>query len=563
MTTTIPKTQTYADLMVRALHQMGVRHAFGVPGGAVEPAYDALHRAQVRGDIRFTTTRHEAAAVSMAEGVTRATGMPAISCGTTGPGAMNMITAAASAAAECQPVILLTAQAALPRQARGALQDCSDSACDTVALFRGVCKFSSAVTHSAQLLPKLRQALTLAMSEPRGPVHLSLPPDIMKAPACATALAKLADDVSTWVLEPAETRLGTGQATRLTSHFAASVRPVVVLGEEARPHAKAIMAFVEQQGWPVVSTPGGHGWFPTAHPLYYGELGLGGHDAARELVAQADAVLVLGSYFRDLCMSATPAMYLPKVLHVAPSSKAVQGTTESVRIVHVGIPAALEALGATAPRMAPAVHARPSLSALPNTSHLDFSTAAVALPRVLADLRPQTTVLDAGNAWCWASHYLAFGDGNEAIRSAAFGQMAWAIPAAMGYALASPDKRVVAVTGDGSWLMCSAELTTAVQERIPAVFVVLKDGNLGMVMHGQRMGGAEPAGFELPPVDYVALANAMGADALRVACTDDLGAVRDWAARTDHTKPLLIELVIDPEFAPPMQERIKQLQGAV
>jgi acetolactate synthase I/II/III large subunit len=547
-----------ADLFVKALSGT-VDLAFGVPGGAIEPLYDALHRAEQRGEMRLITTRHESAAVTMAEGAFRASGRLALCCATTGPGALNMVTALASALEECKPVLAVTAQTAQARFGRGALQDSSDVGIDTTAVLAKVCKYSTTVTHPAQLLPKLRQALAHAMSAPRGPVHLSVPADVFKAPideqliaAQLAAISRVEDSVG------APLQLRPSQLAQLATHFERAQRPVLVLGEEATEEMPSILQFLARMNWPVVTTAAGHGAIDTDHPCYRGVVGFAGHSTAAATVAGADAVLVLGSHYRDLCVAATPALLDGRAMHIAPTSKSFAATVEGTLAIQACIASALAVVGAAAAPQAllQRVDVRPVLGELP------FPAPPAALNAVMNALAlPLRGFFDAGNAWSWSLHYLPANEQLESIRAMGLGQMAWAIPAAIGAAVADHDTRSVCVTGDGSWLMCSHELSVAVQQRIPVVFVILNDCQLGMVKHGQAMGGAEPAGFHLPAVDFSQLARAQGAVAIRVSTRDDLSALSE-RLREAAGGPVVIELMVDPDFAPPMAERVRQLKEA-
>jgi acetolactate synthase-1/2/3 large subunit len=136
--------------------------------------------------------------------------------------------------------------------------------------------------------------------------------------------------------------------------------------------------------------------------------------------------------------------------------------------------------------------------------------------------------------------------------------MTWAIGASVGSALGSPASPTICITGDGSFLMSGQELTVAVAEKLPVVFVILNDSALGMVMHGQRLGGAEPVGFELPPVDFAQVARAMGAEAETVRNVEELTAL-DFTDICRREGPTLLDVYIDPEEVPPMGARMKTL----
>jgi len=167
-------------------------------------------------------------------------------------------------------------------------------------------------------------------------------------------------------------------------------------------------------------------------------------------------------------------------------------------------------------------------------------------------------IIDAGNSWAWSLHYLLPKSQGLYRNAMGFGAMGWAIGASVGTAFGCPATPVVCLTGDGSWLMSGQELTVAVAEKLPVIFVVLNDGALGMVKHGQRLGGAEPVAFELPPVDYAQMAHAMGAAGEDIAAVTDLERL-DFEAICRRAGPTLLNIRIDPEEVPPMGLRMKTL----
>ena len=189
----------------------------------------------------------------------------------------------------------------------------------------------------------------------------------------------------------------------------------------------------------------------------------------------------------------------------------------------------------------------------------------------LSRLFPPSTrfLADIGNSFLWAIHYLhpnnrrIIGDRpptTGTIRlGMGFAPMGWAIGAAVGTALAAPGKPIVCITGDGSMLMSGQELTVAVQEKLPVIFVVLNDAALGTVKHGQQMAGAETIGFELPPTDFVAYAKAMGVDGYSIHSPEDMADL-DIAALCKRAGPTLLDVHIDQNEIPPLEERIKMLE---
>jgi acetolactate synthase-1/2/3 large subunit len=168
-------------------------------------------------------------------------------------------------------------------------------------------------------------------------------------------------------------------------------------------------------------------------------------------------------------------------------------------------------------------------------------------------------VADAGNAWAWTTHYLHLKQGNRYRIGMGFGAMAWAIGAAVGTALGCRGTAVVCITGDGSFLMSGQEITVAVAEKLPVIYVVLNDRALGMVKHGQMLRGGAQIAFELPPVDFVGMAKSLGADAYAVYSPQDMERL-DYDAMCNANRPTLLDVHIDIDEVPPIGARIKTLK---
>jgi acetolactate synthase-1/2/3 large subunit len=168
-------------------------------------------------------------------------------------------------------------------------------------------------------------------------------------------------------------------------------------------------------------------------------------------------------------------------------------------------------------------------------------------------------LVDAGNSWAWATHYLLPRSSGLYRVGMGFGAMGWAIGGSVGTAFGCPGTPVVCITGDGSFLMNGQELTVAVAEKLPVIFVVLNDQALGMVKHGQLLGGGEPVAFELPPVDFAQIAQAMGAQGKTVRTTRELESL-DIEGICRRSGPTVLDIQIDSEEVPPMGARLKNLK---
>ena len=174
---------TLSDLIISYLEQFGIEYVFSVPGGPIGSLYDALVRSEKRGGPRSVLARHENGAAFMADGYARETGRIGVCCATTGPGATNLITGVASAYADYIPMLVITAQTALPTFSQGGFQESSADVTDIVGMYEHCTRYNTLVSHPDQLETKLSAALTTALQTPKGPAHLSIPIDILRSPA--------------------------------------------------------------------------------------------------------------------------------------------------------------------------------------------------------------------------------------------------------------------------------------------------------------------------------------------------------------------------------------------
>jgi acetolactate synthase-1/2/3 large subunit len=581
-------THEMADLFVAYLEQLGVEYVFGVPGGAIEPLYNALARSERRGGVRAVVARHEAGAAFMADGYWRQSGKLGVCCATTGPGATNMLTGVASAYDHGVPLLVITAQSAMANFARGALQDSSCAGIDIPAMFRLCTRYSTLVTHVEQFERKLVAAVMAALRQPLGPAHLSVPLDILRA---ATPLRRPSYDLSSLTRAAA---LSDDQSVEaLWSRLVAAKQTVFVLGEGCTEGIAAILELAAALSAVVVTTPEGKGLISGFHPLYRGVFGIGGHAAARQAVAseQVDTVVAVGTALGEWASNGwDPRLLDQRLVHVAESE--TQFVRSAMASLHVRgrIATIFERLllrhrvqsgtdlDLRARRRVPASRAVAERDEVRHFA-LDDEAAYVspATPikpqRLMHDLTrlfpPNTRyVVDSGNTLLWALHYLHPGErrrrgkrrgtGTPFASCLSFGAMGWALGAAVGSALGAPGDPVVCLVGDGSYLMNGQEITVALQQRLPIVFVVINDGALGMVKHGQRLAGAEPIGFELPAVDYCALARALGVPGYVVSSPEDLRSL-DVRKLCQSAGPTLLDVRIDPGEVPPLGPRVKVL----
>lgn len=551
-------TEPFADQLVTELSKLGVTTYFGVPGGAIEPLFNALARKERSGSVRLVATRSESGAGFAADGYYRATGKAAVCTATTGPGISNLLTAVMAAHADRIPMLVITPQVALKKQGRGALQESSMDGYDLPKMFAECTKYSTCVTHPDQLAHKLRKALSKMMTAPAGPVHLSIPSDVL-AGAAALSSAGLAQALRTpevMDLEAVEDLL-----TRIVEANAA----VFYVGDDAGPEAHRLADAAERLGAQLISSPAGKRWISHTSACYKGVLGFSGHPEAREAINRADLIVTFGATFDELSTNAWSVFPDVPIYAVDRHSEHVH-RLPNARPVVANPARVIEAL---APRLPPAgaEMQRPLRRATPAMMVQSVANGPVHpkdLMHWVGLVLPQDVAVhvDAGNSFSWSTKNLVRSAPDTYRVAMGLATMCWAIGSVIGATVATR-RRTICITGDGSMLMSSLELTVAVEQNLPVTYIVLNDSSLGMVRHGQKLAGAESVAHQIAHVRFDQVARACGAEGIRVDTLCDLSKVgRKWLAHDDNG-PCVIDVRIDPAAVPPIGDRVMGLAVGV
>ena len=591
------------DLLVNYLAQIGVDYVFGVPGGAIEPLYNALARSARREGPRAIVARHETGAAFMAEGYARETGKLGVCCATTGPGATNLMTGVASAYQDNVPMLVITAQTPINTFGKGAVQDSSCAGINTVGMFQHITRYSSLVSHVGQLEQKLIRAITAAFQSPRGPVHLSIPLDILRSPLAYSPPAYNLKQL----LIPA-VLVDSVRIRELATHISKAHALVLLVGEGCGEAIADIMEFALLKGATVITTPHGKGLVNPYHPSYRGVFGFAGHITAEEVLrdTHVDLVLAIGTNLDEFGTNGWDAGALlnDKLIHIdsieanfarSPMARLhVNGNIAAVfnrlleeyghnNKIQENIPGTpVVEIERRNGDFVPHLVTHGGLDKCPThlpMRHFVFAdedkyrddVTPIKPQRLMYDLArlfpPYTRFLaDTGNTLLWTIHYLHPFDRRISGRRVPAGgmfrinmglaSMGWAIGAAVGTALGCPGLPVVCITGDGSFLMSGQEITVAIMEKLPVVYVILNDAALGTVKHGQCLGKAEKVGFELPEVDFAMMARAMGANAYVIKSPQDMGNL-DIAALCQNPGPTVLDVRIDRQEVPPLGMRMR------
>ncbi|PWK50730.1 thiamine pyrophosphate-binding protein [Pleionea mediterranea] len=569
-----------ADLIIEYLIRLGIDYVFGVPGGAIEPFFNAIFRAQSRGGPKLIVARHEAGAAFMADGYARETGRIGVCCATTGPGATNLITGVASAMVDYVPMLVITAQTPLPKFGRNALQESSCTAIDTVGIFRHCTRYNTLISHSEQMNAKLISALMAANRSPVGPAHISIPSDILREKITSNTVVRTEHIRQNFILTDNQA------VQKFIDLLTRSWRIAVFIGKGCGDAIEEIMRFAEMTHSPIMVGPAGKRWMNSYHPSYRGVFGFAGHPSAIQTMADdsIDLLIAVGTPLTELGTGGWKNQLLSERLvhvdstveHFTRSPMAKLHVCGDIKAIFEQVNSCLEEgkkWGRTWDSFDPIKENY--LNKTPSTKNHGYQIRmehADACEDTSSPLKPQCVVtefahripenfrihLDAGNVWGWFTHYFhrPSSKGHYHI-SMGFGSMGWAIGAAIGNTLGSQQPSVC-ITGDGSYLMSGQEITVALQHQLTVIYVIFNDSALGMVKHGQRLGDAEQIGFELPDINYAQMANAMGIEGIVIKTFEELISI-DWKALGSKNSPTLIDLRIDGEQVPPMGERVKGL----
>jgi acetolactate synthase-1/2/3 large subunit len=568
------------DLILSYLRRWGIEYVFGVLGGSIEPFYNALARSERNKGIKSIVARHETGAAFMADGYARETGKVGVCCSTAGPGATNLLTGVACAYADNIPMLVISAQTSIEKFGRGALQDGSCAGINTVEIFNHCTRFNTLVSHSAQLEPKLLQAMSYARSNTPGPVHLSVPLDVMRE---SIEVSRTEVGMRAFINHEV---VPSQEAMQLVlKELATKAKVTVVIGEGAAGAINGIIALIEARDWLFVTTPRAKGLVNNYHPLYRGVFGFAGHESAKDalLPENAERVVVIGTALDEVSTSGwdDSAIMSNRLIHLSDNPEhlsrsymaklCILGSLELMLKPFVGL--------LTGNNRRKKWLIKQNEYGLPSNLTIDNYEKCViqegkvkpqALMTYLSDVCPDDTraLFDSGNSFLWGIHYwncrrpINF-DAKKTLFhiGIGFASMGWAIGAAVGVAAGAKGKPVVCVTGDGSMLMSGQEITVALQHNLNVLFVVLNDSSLGMVRHGQKLSGGESIGHELPQINFAMMAQAMGVKSYRIENMDDLMAL-NIPLLVSQNKPCLLDVVIDGDEVPPMGSRMKVLTGA-
>ena len=507
---------TAAELMVECLENEGVSVVFGLPGEENIRFIQALAASK----IRYVLTRHEQGAAFMAEMYGRVTGRAAVVSATLGPGAINMQLGVADATTNSTPLVAISAQVGQDREYKE-----SHQYVDLVTMFAPITRWADGIPTPRAIPEMFRKAFKLAETERPAAVYLAVPEHID------------ADD-SDYDLRPLPRNVvraeapAPGQVQRAADALREAKRPVVLAGHgAARADATAaLVRFSEQLGVPVANTFHGKGVMPDDHANSIGTIGFMRRDYVNFGFDDADAIIAVGYELQEF----DPARINPnadkKIIHIHRFPAEVD-MHYPVDVGIIGdISASLDAL-----RDALTGCAFDEAATAPGRDLLDDeftrgqqdSRFPLAPQRIVADTRAalgrnDVVLVDTGATKMWMARLYPTYERNTCLISNGLSTMAFALPGALGVKLARPDAKVLAVAGDGAFLMNSQEIETAVRERIPLVVLIWEDGGYGLIEWKMDLELGEHHYVTFTNPDVVTYAESFGAKGYRITEADQL-----------------------------------------
>jgi acetolactate synthase-1/2/3 large subunit len=535
-----------AQILLESLRRAGVRVVFGYPGGAVLPIYDALYGYK---DILHVLVRHEQGASHMADGYARATGEVGVCLATSGPGATNLVTGIATAYMDSIPMVAITGQVRTSVIGKDAFQEA-----DITGITMPVTKHNFLVKSPHDLPQTIAEAFYIARSGRPGPVLVDVPLDV--------SLQRIAWDPDTY---PAEVDISSYRPTtrghdmqirKAAQLIAESQRPVLYVGGGAiASGAQAeVTALAERINTLVTTTLLGKGAIDENHRLSMGMLGMHGTAYANHAVNQCDLLIAIGARFDDRVTGKVDRFATgARIIHIDIDPAEI-GKVKKADVPIVGD------VKTVLTELLRRVEPKPWSSwndqilewkeKFPLIYPRDGKLYAEYCIEQIGEMTDWDAIMttDVGQHQMWAAQYYKCRRPRQWITSGGLGTMGFGLPAAIGAQFAHPDKRVVCLSGDGSFQMCVQELMTATVYGLPIITVIINNRSLGMVRQWQEMFYEERyshVDLQASP-DYVKLAEAYGGIGIRVETPEQFRPAMEKALQTTD-RPIVIDCVVPTE----------------
>ncbi len=529
-----------SEIIIECLKEQGVDTVFGYPGGAILNLYDELYKH--RDEIHHVLTSHEQGAAHAADGYARSTGKVGVCFATSGPGATNLVTGIATAHMDSVPMVAITCNVTLPLLGKDSFQEI-----DIAGITMPITKHNFIVKDIRDLAETIRRAFLIAKSGRPGPVLIDVPKDITAPtnkyeymPMKPIPAGRVKKDITEKALN---------EAVKLIKK---AKKPVVFVGGGVTiaNASKELKKFVELVDAPVCDTLMGKGAFSGKDERYLGMLGMHGTKAANLSVSECDLLIAVGTRFSDRVIG-NPEKFASKAkilqFDVDPAE-----INKNIMTDHAIIGDVKEILS----RINKLIEQKDNAAWMKHTIELSeknplrIPTEGLSGQFIVAEAYNQTKgdaiiTTEVGQHQMWAAQFYRFKKPHQFLTSGGLGTMGYGLGAAIGAKTGNPDKTVINIAGDGCFRMNMNELATASREKLPIIEIVVNNHVLGMVRQWQTLFYNKHYSATVldDGVDYVKIAEAMGAVGYRVSTQEEFSKALSEAMRSE--KPVLIDCIVD------------------
>lgn len=530
------KEQNVAELLVKCLEEEGVEYIFGLPGEENTDLIEALSHSE---KIRFILTRHEQGASFLADIYGRLTGKAGVCLATLGPGAINLLLGTADAQLDSSPLVAIVAQASLDR-----LNKESHQIIDLAKLFAPVTKWNALIALPSVAHELVRKGFKLAQSERSGAVALILPEDVARQASSCQPLKPQS---------PKFTMPNQEQIQKAAQLINQAERVILLAGAGVYRHQaeEALTRFVNHCKIPLATTFMAKGVVSADNPMAIGTIGFMRHDYSNFGFDKAEVVITVGY---DL-VEYSPASWNPKadkkIIHI----HGIAAEVDANYVLSVGVEGSIAAsLEALAREIKPRAHRPDDMKKLRSmlfrevSDHEEDAAFPLKPQRVIADLRKamgksDIVLCDTGALKMWMARLYPCYESNTCIISNSLATMAFSLPGAMAAKLVYPQKKVLAVMGDGSFLMNSQEIETAKRENIPFVILIWRDDAYGLIQWKQELEFGHSSHVKFSNPDFVKYGHSFGIKAYSIQAADELLPTLQSALASDEI--VLIDCPVD------------------
>lgn len=529
---------TGAQIVIECLKEQGVNTIFGYPGGAILNIYDELYKHS--DEIKHVLTSHEQGASHAADGYARATGKAGVVFATSGPGSTNLVTGIATANMDSVPIVAITCNVGVPLLGKDSFQEV-----DTTSVTKAVTKKNYIVKDVNKLADTIRDAFFVAQSGRPGAVLIDIPKDV-------TAAKAEYESAEPKKIEPVTDSIREEDIDNAVNMINSSEKPFIFVGGGAvisGAHDELIK-FAHLIDSPVCDSLMGKGAFPGNDKLYTGMLGMHGTKTSNFGVSRCDLLIAVGTRFSDRVYgNANNFAPNAEILQIEIDPKEINKNIKIDASIMGDVKSVLERLNA---KLSQQKHTEwieeieKSKEQYPLKYRTDILTGPAVVDAIYNITKGDAIIAtEVGQHQMWAAQFYYFKEPRTFLSSGGLGTMGYGLGAAMGAKCACPDKTVVNIAGDGGFRMNMNEIATAVRSNIPFIEVVINNSVLGMVRQWQTLFYEKRYSHTVLDhnVDYVKLAEAMGAVGMRATTLDEFK--KAFSEALALNKPVVIDCVID------------------